>query len=175
MSNIRRFPARKFRKLGIFVFCLQLVYSMAQNSSDQERFRLPAPRATGPLSVEEAIGGRRSVREYRHGALTLAELGQVLWAAQGMTGGGHRSVPSAGALYPLEIYAVVGEVEGLPAGVYRYHPARHRLSMVGAGDKRAEVAAAALDQQWISEAQACLVIAAVYQRTTTKYGDRGRR
>lgn len=148
---------------------------MAQEISEMRTVKLPPPREESSMSVEAAIKGRRSERQFRKGALTLAELSQVLWAAQGSTGGTHRSVPSAGALYPLEIMAVVGEVEGLPAGVYRYHPGGHRLSLQVAGDKRRELASAAVEQRWIGEAQACLVIAAVYERTTSKYGERGHR
>lgn len=135
---------------------------------------LPAPATVGDLSVEQALLERRSVRSYRPGPLTLNELGQLLWAAQGVTSvDGFRTAPSAGALYPLEIYLVVGEVTGLTASVYRYLPQNHRLLTVANGDQRRPLAAAAFGQHWVKDAAVVVVIAAVYERTTRKYGQRG--
>ncbi len=135
---------------------------------------LPAPRGDGPLSVEGALASRRSVRAYRKEPLTLAELGQLLWAAQGITAHwGGRSAPSAGATYPLEVFAVVGEVEGLAPGVYQYQPKGHGLLRRKTGDVRAELSRAALGQAWVREASVVLVLAARYERTTQRYGERG--
>jgi SagB-type dehydrogenase family enzyme len=137
-------------------------------------FDLPAPRTTGQLSLEEALSARRSVRDYASQPLTLAEVSQLLWAAQGITSeSGGRTAPSAGGLYPLEVYLVAGAVEGLSPGVYRYVPALHQLARVRQGDVRAQLAAASLDQAWVRDGAACIVIAAAYARTTVKYGDRG--
>jgi len=136
--------------------------------------RAPQPRRSGPWSVEGALAERRSVREYTGEALARADLGQLLWAAQGITGAeGLRTAPSAGALYPLEVYVAVGAVEDLPSGVYRYEPGRHALALVAAGDRRAELARAALGQECIAEGAAVIALAAVYRRTTGKYGERG--
>lgn len=135
---------------------------------------LAEPRYAGELSVEEALKRRRSVRSFRDEPLTLAEVSQLLWAAQGITTDwGGRTAPSAGALYPLEVYAVVGEVVGLEPGVYHYRPDGHRLVKRQEGDLRAELAGAALGQAWVREAPVVLVIAAHYRRTTGKYGERG--
>lgn len=135
---------------------------------------LPAPRLQGSLSLEEAIHARRSVREFTDEPLSLGELGQLLWAAQGITSAeGARAAPSAGGTYPLEIYVVAGRVTGLEAGVYRYRPQGHLLEPVAAGDVRARLAAASLDQVWVSDAAADLVVAAVYARTAETYGERG--
>jgi SagB-type dehydrogenase family enzyme len=137
---------------------------------------LPVPRTTGSLTVEEAIRRRRSVREFATHPLRLESLAQLLWAAQGVTSrDGARAAPSAGALYPLEIVVAAGNVASLPPGLYRYHSGRHRLSLESAGDSRQALARAALDQQWIADAGAILVIGAVPGRTTRKYGDRGER
>jgi hypothetical protein len=88
---------------------------------------LPAPATDGRTSVEEALQRRRSLRGFRRSELTLGEVAQILWACQGVTiGDGRRTAPSAGALYPLEIYLAAGNVRGLPAGVYRYEPRSHR-------------------------------------------------
>jgi SagB-type dehydrogenase family enzyme len=99
-----------------------------------------------------------------------------LWAAQGITSReGYRTAPSAGALYPLELHLVAGQVEGLPAGSYRYDPARHLLKNEKSGDMRQAVAAIALQQEWMAEAPAMVVISAVDARTRIKYGNRGAR
>jgi SagB-type dehydrogenase family enzyme len=137
---------------------------------DEGSIRLPEPRHTSRISVEEALLKRRSIREYKDEPLTLTEVSQLLWAAQGITDpAGLRTAPSAGALYPLEVYVAVGEVEGLAEGVYRYDPARHELIMVVTGDKRAELSAAALGQAWVREGAIVIVFSAVYERTTWKY------
>ena len=117
---------------------------------------------------------RRSVREYANLPLTLEDISQLLWAAQGITTEwGGRTAPSAGALYPLEVYLVVGNVENLACGVYKYKPERHELVKVRDDDVRGELAQAALGQTWVKEGAIDIVIAAVYERTTKKYGDRG--
>jgi SagB-type dehydrogenase family enzyme len=136
--------------------------------------QLPEPRLKGGISVEEALHRRRSIREYSQEPLSLGEVSQLLWAAQGITHPqGLRTAPSAGALYPLEVYLVAGRVEGLDRGVYHYLPHKHVLKKTSEGDKRAALASAALRQTWIREAPAVLVFVAVYERTTGKYGQRG--
>jgi len=135
---------------------------------------LPEPRLKSGVSLEETLLTRRSVRKYRDLALTLADVSQLLWAAQGIsTEWGGRTAPSAGATYPLEIYLVAGNVEALAAGVYKYHPQRHQLLKVGDKDVRGELAGAALNQTCVAEGAIDIVIAAIYERTTRKYGDRG--
>lgn len=137
---------------------------------------LPAPRAASATSVEEALRARRSVRDYAQRPLTLAQVGQLLWAAQGQTDSrGLRTAPSAGALYPLEIYLVAGEVEGLPSGVYRYRPQEHALEPISAGDQRKPLADASLGQTWVRDAPVSIVFAAVYARTARRYGERAER
>jgi SagB-type dehydrogenase family enzyme len=127
---------------------------------------LPAPQLKGRLTLEEALALRRSVRDFSDTPLTPAELGQLLWAAQGITHPpGRRTAPSAGALYPLEVYVVTRE------GVYHYEPEQHRLAVQAAGDVRRALFEAALRQEAVSEAPAVIAIAAVYARTAQKYGD----
>jgi SagB-type dehydrogenase family enzyme len=136
--------------------------------------KLPEPKYEGRMAVELALRERRSIREYQKAPLTLEEVSQLLWAAQGITHHwGLRTAPSAGALYPLEMNLVAGQLTGLPGGVYRYHPKGHELARVVEGDKRAELALAALGQSCVRDAAVVLVISAVYERTTRKYGDRG--
>jgi len=138
--------------------------------------RLPSPQYDGKISVQQALLKRRSVREYRDQPLSLEEVSQLLWAAQGVTdAGGHRTAPSAGALYPLEVYLLVGDVQQLPAGVYRYLPHGHSLVLIADGDQRRNLAWAALGQESIQEAPAVILISAVVARTAAKYGDRAER
>lgn len=136
--------------------------------------RLPKPSFDGDMSLEEALLRRRSVRDYVPGPLKLEDVSQLLWAAQGVTTEwGGRTAPSAGGLYPLELLLVAGAVENLSPGVYRYDPRTHELVRTRDGDVREQLAAAALDQSWVREGSISIVIAAVYERTTGKYGDRG--
>jgi SagB-type dehydrogenase family enzyme len=130
---------------------------------------LPRPRRQGPLSLEEAIEQRRSVRKFSGAALTREEVSQLLWAAQGLTGAARRfrAAPSAGATYPLETYVV------LPEGLFRYLPEPHALEPRSAEDIRKPLAAAALDQQWVRTAGVVIALAAVPERTTARYGQRG--
>lgn len=134
---------------------------------------LPEVRRDGDISLEEVLGKRRSVREFSAAALRLAEVGQLLWAAQGLTGPqGRRTAPSAGALYPLELYVLVGVVEDLSPGLYHYNVERHELEELTTGDARPRLAAAAVGQGFLATAPATIVIAGDVQRTARKYGDR---
>lgn len=139
-----------------------------------ETIKLPAPAQKSGTSIEEAMLKRRSIRRYKDVPLILSEISQLLWAAQGVTSlDGLRTAPSAGALYPLEVYLVAGNVDGLPAGVYNYRPNSHELKKITNGDKRTELSKAALSQAPVKNAAAVIVISAVYERITGKYGKRG--
>lgn len=138
------------------------------------RVELPEPRHDSDVSIEQALLLRRSIRDYTEEPLTLQEVSQLAWAGQGITDPrGFRTAPSAGGTYPLELYVVVGDVVGLDKGVYHYDPEEHALTMVLGGDKRAELSDAAVRQEWVREAAINIVIAAVYERTTGRYGERG--
>lgn len=138
---------------------------------------LPSPRTAGELSLEQALARRRSVRDFASDPLTLSQVGQLLWAAQGDSdpAGGRRTAPSAGGLYPLEVHAAVRRVAALPAGVYRYLPGSHSLERVRAGSVAEPLADAALSQTAVAQAPLTLAVSAVFSRTTGKYGERGRR
>lgn len=132
--------------------------------------KLPAPEKDSETSIEEALLERRSIREYKDEPLTLDEVSQLLWAAQGVTDPrGFRTAPSAGATYPLEVYVVVGNVNNLSEGVYKYKPHEHELVRVAEGDKREELCDAALGQRWVEEGAIVIVFSAVYERTTGRY------
>jgi SagB-type dehydrogenase family enzyme len=144
------------------------------DESSEERIMLPQPIQMGQMSLEQALLERRSVREYQDQRLRLDDLSQLLWAAQGVTHAeGLRTAPSAGALYPLELHVVVGDVENLIPGIYQYSPLNHALRPIATGDKRAALSRAALGQETIEDAPVVIAISAVYERTTTKYGGRG--
>lgn len=133
---------------------------------------LQASEGTFPL--EQALRERRSVRDFRPDAVRLEEIARLAWAAQGVvTASGQRTAPSAGALYPLELYVVAGNVQGLAAGVYRYEPSSGRLAALAEGERRDDLVRAAWGQRWLGEAPAIFVVAAVERRTTAKYGRRG--
>jgi SagB-type dehydrogenase family enzyme len=159
---------------GLLVF--RCTPSGAASQGAVMEVQLPQPRTTGSVSVEEALHRRRSIRTFRSDSVDLGVVSQLLWAAQGMSGDrGLRTAPSAGALYPLEVFLVAGAVEGLPAGIYRYRPAGHRLERVRAGDHRGEIARGALGQAWMADAPLTILVAAVFSRTRARYGDRGDR
>lgn len=164
----------KYSLLIVILYCLTQT-GVALAEEDKKLMKLPEPETIGKMSVEQAIVKRRSMREYS-GSLSLADVSQLLWAAQGEThADGYRAAPSAGALYPLELYLVAGDVDELAVGVYRYLPAGHELVSHASNDLRKELAVAAHGQSWLETAPAVLVIAAVYERTMQKYGERGRR
>ncbi len=145
-----------------------------QNARQEGEIMLPEPRTTGEISIEEAMIHRRSVRRYSKEPITLNDLSQLLWAAQGITSEeGFRTAPSAGALYPLELYVVAGNVDGLSGGVYRYRAEGHTLQRIRDGDLRGNLSECALHQTQITGAAVDIVFAAVFKRTTAKYGERG--
>lgn len=193
---------RKMRLLSVPIFLagVALVLSgFAQEKipektgqgSESEIIQLPNPRYESETSVEKALNMRRSIRTYAEEPLSISDISQILWAAQGITKkteklptkwntkyewqGGYRTAPSAGALYPIELYLIVGNAKGLSKGVYKYIPKNHSLKKVFDGDKRTEIYDAALQQSSIKEGAALIVMAGVYERTSFKYGERAER
>lgn len=144
-----------------------------------ENMALPRPNFKGHLSVEEAIYERISRRSFKDQGLSLAQAGQLLWAAGGLgaegAAGVSRAAPSAGATYPLEFYLAAGKVEGLLPGLYHYDYRAHALAMLQQGDHRAALARACLGQEMVVQAPLSIIMAAHYERTTRRYGERGYR
>jgi SagB-type dehydrogenase family enzyme len=149
----------------------------------QLTYVLPVPITDSNVSVERALTNRRSRRQFRNRSISKAQLSQILWSAYGITSpvpdspglrGGLRTAPSAGALYPLEIYAVIGNVEGIEPGVYRYISEEHRIIRIVDRDVRNELSEAALGQTMVRDAPASVFYSAVFERTTGTYGERGR-
>jgi SagB-type dehydrogenase family enzyme len=160
-----------------------------EGTGGSEMIRLPEINNDGDVSVERAMTERRSIRSFAADAVSLPALSQLLWSAQGVTlpmeeppegfgwqwMGGLRTAPSAGALYPVELYAVVGVSQELEPGVYRYIPTEHAVEKTAEGDLREALWGAALRQTSITEAPVTLVFAAVVERLAVKYGDRSER
>ena len=161
--------------LVILIPALLLPVSVAVHG--EQKTVLPRPRAAGPVSVEEAIRARESVRRFADQPLSLAEVSQLLWAGAGRradtVSAASRSFPSAGGLYPVELFLVAGAVRDLAAGVYRYDWAAHTLERVEHGDRRRQLAEAALAQRWMAGAPITLVLGVVEERTSRRYGERG--
>lgn len=159
--------------LGFLICAASTGGVMAQT---QENISLPKVLSDDVQGLTQLLKQRRSVRDFADESISLDELGRLLWAAQGVTHPhGYRTAPSAGALYPLELYVVVGQVEGLNPGVYHYLARKHQLVKILDGDKRKRLASEAYWQSWISDASVVVVFTAIYKRTTRKYGSRGKR
>lgn len=143
---------------------------------DASKIELPKPEYTG-MTVEEAIKKRRSVRNYSTKPISKAQLSQLLFAAQGVTGRMYgkalRTAPSAGALYPFEIYIIVNNVQDLPRGIYHYSVLDHALELVKSGDFRSQITSAGLNQQMLGDAGVTFVLSAIFDRVRYKYGERG--
>ncbi|MFQ5857000.1 MAG: SagB/ThcOx family dehydrogenase [Anaerolineae bacterium] len=152
-----------------------------------EHIPLPAPdpfdaaqdRDFRGLYTEEAIQRRRSVRDYSGQPMTLEELSRLLFYTGGINAQrwGHklRAAPSAGALYPMEIYPVVHRVEGLEPGLYHYAVREHALELVQAGDLRGEIVRHGLMQEFLGQANLVLIFTAIFQRLRWKYQERAYR
>ena len=135
--------------------------------------KLPEPDRTGSVPVEATLAARCSVREFERAPLTLAEVAQLLWAAQGVTHGkGYRTAPSAGATFPLETYLIAGDVDAMPPGVYRYDYEGHALEYRAGGDLRVRLGDISQDQKWIYDCGAVVVFSAIVARTAAKYRER---
>lgn len=145
-----------------------LVTTVAIAEDTMNEIELPDPVLKGEVSVEETIQKRRSVRKYQSKDLTPQQISQLVWAAQGITDKrALRSAPSAGALYPLEIYVVKKD------GLFHYIPEEHKLVRKKDGDLRSRLAAAALGQSFVAQAPVSIVMCAVYDRVAGRYGQRG--
>lgn len=156
---------------------LALLGVLAIRAPAQQPLPLPSPQLRGNVSLEEALGRRETVRFFSLDSLELSEVSQLLWAAGGRSAdavsSATRTYPSAGGIYPLDLYLVAGKVKGLREGIYRYLWKEHTLLPVKTGDHRGDLARAAWMQLWIAGAPASVVITAQYQRTQSKYGTRG--
>jgi SagB-type dehydrogenase family enzyme len=157
------------------VMALGLVLVNLTAGFGAEAIKLPAPATKGTVSVEEALQNRRSVRLFANRALNLAQISQLLWAADGITNPqGKRTAPSGKATYPMDLYLVAGErgVTGLAPGLYHYNVADHALEPVATGEFRPAVVKACNSQVWMGEAPVIFVIAGDYKRSEVKNGEK---
>ena len=128
---------------------------------------LPKPKLKGEISIEECIYNRESVRSYKDSIIEIEKISQILWSAQGKRGY-KRTVPSAGATYPLELYITL---KG--KGYFHYNLEKHLLEVITEEDLSRKLARACLDQNFIAEAYLNIIICAKFSRTTQGYGQRG--
>lgn len=165
------------RYFMIVLICAMGIGCAVGNDDMNDSISLPDPALEGALSVEQAIQQRRSVRTFADKTVSLDAVSQLLWSAQGITDSrrGLRAAPSAGATYPLELLLVVGDVENLDAGVYRYQVDEHALAPIVAGDVRGDLARASLGQAFIGQAPISVVLTGIQGRTAGRYGDRAAR
>jgi SagB-type dehydrogenase family enzyme len=152
------------QKIIILTFLLLILLGVMAMSQEM---KLPEPKLYGKMSLEETLNRRRSIRSFEPDLIKLEELSQLLWAAQGITEKtwGWRTAPSAGAIYPLEVYFANKD------GVFHYIPKDHKIVMITKGDKRASLTRGALGQTFINEAPVCIIITGVYERNRDKYGE----
>jgi SagB-type dehydrogenase family enzyme len=138
-------------------------------AQDEQMIKLPSPRVVSPISLEETIAKRRSIRSFSNQKLTLEQISQLLWAVQGITDEkkGLRSAPSAGAVYPLEIYLINSD------GLFYYRPQTHMLQKINNMDLREGLSNACLGQQFVKNVAIDIVICANFARTTSHYGNKG--
>ena len=163
-------------RLYAIVSCLFLLGGNNAMEAKAKKITLPAAKSDDKFPLTKAIKSRRSIRKYKNEALSLEQLSQLLWAAQGITSkNGLRTAPSAGALYPIEIYVVVGKVKELETGIYKYDCKSHTLSLIEIGDKRQELSSASLGQDPVANGMIDIVICGVFKRTSAKYGARAKR
>lgn len=165
----------------VISFCLLILVafhlseSIARQQTPGSAISLPKPDVSHGISLNSALNLRRSQRKFSAKPISLTQLSQLLWSAQGVTHFfGFRTAPSAGALYPLEVYVVVSNVDQLSQGIYHYKPDSHELELIIKGDHRKQLARAALRQSSIKKAAATFVITAVNKRTEKKYGLRAK-
>lgn len=166
-----------FMLLSSILYSSSKMQQVKSKDSTSSSISLPSARLNSKVSVERALSRRRSVRQYQNTPLKLSDLSQLLWAAQGITNKryGLRTAPSAGALYPLELYILVGHVENLAQGIYKYLIHEHKLARLSKGDQRVKLYQYSLNQGPIKNAPLVLLFTAIYDRTSKKYGERAGR
>ncbi len=157
----------------IFLGCNQMENNSTETKENQETITLPEPALQGSLTLEETLQQRRSIREYTEEAISIEDISQILWAAQGTTNQEKRTAPSAGATYPIEIYIAVNKAEELEPGIYYYNNYKHHLKKVSKGKPWEKLSNAALNQEPIKNATANIILTAEFERTTERYWSRG--
>jgi SagB-type dehydrogenase family enzyme len=182
MRQSKNFGIHKVGLIGLLAICcvaglsvLALpVFSQAQKrprAGGSKVVQLPEPNLSGSISLEQAISMRRSVRQFADKPLNFVQMGQLAWAGQGITDKqrGLRAAPSAGALYPIELYFVT------PDGLFVYRPDEHSLEQLSQSDLRKQLSAATLGQEPVADAACDIIIAGSARKVATKYGNKATR
>ncbi|HNU35041.1 MAG TPA: SagB/ThcOx family dehydrogenase [Methanomassiliicoccales archaeon] len=145
---------------------------------DRPRTALPEAKRS-EVSLDALLRGRHSVRLFSEEAVSMEDLSSLLWSCDGITrrerGYEFRTAPSAGALYPVETYVAVNNVEGAAPGIYHYSVKHHALEQIRKGHLGEELARAALDQGMCASAPLVFIWTAVFERSRWKYGERAYR
>lgn len=163
-------PARERVSLSLAQFQLPSITEQTPGAM----INLPQPTTDGQVSLEKSMSLRRSIRSYKNEPISVHELSQLLWAGQGVTNErGFRTAPSAGATFPIELFVMVNNVEGLQKGIYHYQIGDHKLKMIDDRTIETDLARASLSQSMISDAGLVIIFTAVFDRTTSRYGERG--
>jgi SagB-type dehydrogenase family enzyme len=147
-----------------------------------QRIALPGRDFVVGAPLGEVLERRRSIRDYALRPLPLATLGRLLHASYGVKGERdlgepmyERAAPSAGGLYPLEVYVATQSVEGLDDGIHHYDPLAHELELRRPGLAQPGLVHLTLEQEMVRAANLVVVITAIPERTMWKYGQRGYR
>ena len=184
VTGLRRFKIKKKMKLHIIFSVITIIIVIihvfpiilpSETTVTQEgEIELPEPRLESETSLEEAILKRRSIRSYKDEDMTLEQLSQILWSAQGVTSeSGKRTAPSAGMTYPLELYVLVRRVESLTPAIDQYIPEDHSLNTIKTADNFNQLIQGAVNQE-VGRGSINIVISADFSRTTSTYGERGK-
>jgi SagB-type dehydrogenase family enzyme len=151
-----------------------IAYTTGAAMGKKDVIPLPQPDTIGAMTLEQTLLQRRSIRNFKDATLSLKQISQLLWSVQGITDiRGYRTAPSAGALYPIEVYVIAGKVNELSPGIYKYLPEKHEIKIIKTGDFRNDLYAAALNQSPILQAPTTILFSGIFKRITGKYGKRG--
>jgi SagB-type dehydrogenase family enzyme len=146
---------------------------------DRKKVKIPLPENIETLSFDKTVKTRKSVRQFSDKALTLDQLGYLLWTSTGIqrveNGYDFRNVPSAGALYPIETYLFARNIENIDSGLYHYNIKSHLLEELKIGDFSFHLAQACLGQKMLTSAQVAFVWSAIFERSKWKYKQRAYR
>ncbi|MHC4740568.1 MAG: SagB/ThcOx family dehydrogenase [Planctomycetota bacterium] len=178
-DNFQRETKYSVSKLGGHKLDWNSKPALYKEYPESRKVELPSFQPSRLMDLDAVLKQRRSVRDFKPNPISLGQLGYMLWASTGLqrVEGGYefRTVPSAGALYPIETYVIANDVRKLESGVYHYSIKEHKLEEIGRGDFRRQITAAALGQQMCGAAAAVFVWSAVFERCKWKYGQRAYR
>lgn len=157
--------------LLILLFAVGVSFGQRRNRDVPMRIiQLSEPKLSGNMSLEQALSLRRSVHEFTDEYLKFTEIGQLAWAGQGITEAstGLRTAPSAGAIFPMQLYLATGE------GLFIYKPDRHILEEISSDDIRGKLASSAFNQKHVAEAACDIIITGSVKKLAVKYGPKAR-